>query len=392
MLNLKQSENSHGARKLFICITKSNWGGAQKYVFDIASNTPRDQFDTTVLLGESGDLKKKLEDAGVKTILLKNSQRDVSIKKEFALLFELIKLFKEEKPDIVHLNSSKMGFIGALAGRVSGIKRIIFTAHGWAFNENRNFISRAFIKILHLLTLILSHKTISVSEITKKQIGGFFGNKIVVVKNGLRETELKNIDSAREGLSSKILRVNPKASNMLSKKPLWIGTISELHTNKGLSYAIEAISKIKNNIIFVIIGEGEKRKDLEEQITKLGLSNKIFLIGHVDSAPSYLKAFDIFVLSSITEALPYVLLEAGYASLPVVASNVGGITEIIENNKTGILISSKNSEEIKNSIEYFIKYSAKAKAFGEALKEKISKSFTLKTMLERTFALYKNMV
>ena len=379
-------------KKLFICITKSNWGGAQKYVFDIASNTPRDQFDTTVLLGENGDLKKKLEDAGVKTILLKNSQRDVSLKKEISLLFELIKLFKEEKPNIIHLNSSKMGLVGALAGRISGIEKIIFTAHGWAFNEERNFISRFFIKILHILTIILSHKIISVSEKTKKQVGNIFASKIIVIRNGLRETELKNKDSAREILSEKIIKISPRANNLLSRKPLWIGTISELHNNKGLSYAIDAISKIKTSVIFLIIGEGEKRKELEEQITKLGLSNRIFLLGHIDYASSYLKALDIFVLSSITEALPYVLLEAGYASLPVIASKVGGIPEIIENEETGILVASKNSEEIKNSIEYLSKYTGEARSLGEKLKERISKSFSQKVMLERTFALYKNVI
>ena len=193
-------------------------------------------------------------------------------------------------------------------------------------------------------------------------------------------------------LSLKILEKNKKSSNILSKKPFWIGTISELHTNKGLSYAIEAISKIKNDIIFVVIGEGEKRKELEEQTIKLGVANKVFLTGHLDNVSSYLKAFDIFTLSSITEALPYALLEAGYASLPVIACDVGGIPEIIENGKTGILISPKNSEEIKNSIEYLIKNPRNATSFGNALKEKISKNFTQKIMLGKTFALYKDMV
>jgi len=389
MLSSKKSENSRRARKLFICITKSNWGGAQKYVFDIATNTPRDQFDTTVLLGEGGDLMNKLEKAGVKTILLKNSQRDINIKKEFALLFELVRLFKKEKPDIIHLNSSKMGGIGSLAGRIAGIKKIIFTAHGWTFNENRGFLSKILIKTLHIFTLLLCDKTISVSETTKMQIGKIFRKKIVVIKNGLREIELKNRDLARDIFYTKILQINHKALALFSKKPVWIGTISELHSNKGLSYAIEAIAKIKNNIIFVIIGEGEKRKELEEQIIKLGVSNKVFLVGHVDCASSYLKAFDIFVLSSITEALPYVLLEAGYASLPVTASNVGGIHEIIENNKTGLLTSPRNSEEIKNSIEYLIKNPQKAEILGNCLKQKITKSFTQKTMLEKTFTLYK---
>lgn len=391
MLNSKQSENSHGARKLFICITKSNWGGAQKYVFDIATNTPRDQFDTTVLLGEGGELKTKLEEAGVKIILLKNAQRDINLLREFELGLELTKIFKKEKPDIVHLNSSKMG-LGALAARIAGIKKIIFTAHGWAFNEERGLLSRTIIKVIHIFTVILCHKTIAVSEITKKQIGFPFNKKIVVIKNGLRETVLKEKESAREILSAKILQKNPKACRLLSRNPKWIGTVSELHTNKGLLYAINAISKINSSVIYIIIGEGEKRKELEEQAIKLGIYDRVFLIGHVDLASTYLKAFDVFVLSSITEALPYVLLEAGYASLPVVASNVGGIPEIIENNKTGILTFPRNSEEIKNSVEYLLKNPIDAAHFGDALRNKISKNFTQKTMLDKTFSLYKNVI
>ncbi len=376
-------------KKLFICITKSNWGGAQKYVFDIATNTPRDQFETSVLLGGDGDLKKRLEEAGVKTILLKNSQRDIDTKKEFGLLFELIDLFKKEKPDIIHLNSSKMGLIGAIAGRISGVNKIIFTAHGWAFNEERGFFSKILIKILHLFTIILCHKTISVSDATKKQISNMFQNKIVVIKNGLREIELKSKESAREILTKKILDTNKKSSKILSENPLWIGTISELHTTKGINYAIEAISKTRSNVMFIVIGEGEKRKELEELSVKLGVYNKVFLIGQIENASTYLKAFDMLTLSSITEALPYMLLEAGNASLPVIASDVGGISEIIENNKNGILVTPKNSEEIKTSIEYLIKNPEKAKGFGQALKEKVSKHFTQKSMLEKTFLLYR---
>ncbi len=380
-------------KKLFICITKSEpWGGAQKYVFDIATNTPRDQFDTTVVLGGNGDLKKRLENAGVKIFSLNNSQRDINIIKEFLLFFELLKLFTKEKPDIVHLNSSKISGLGALAGRIVGIKKIIFTAHGWAFNEERNYLSKILIKILHIITILLCHRTISVSEIIKNQIGRPFNKNIVVIKNGLKGTKLLSKSSARKNLSIKILQKNPNSFVTLSKNPTWIGTISELHRNKGLNYAIEAISKIKSNVVFIIVGEGEKRKELEELAVRLGVSNKVFLIGCVDLASTYLKAFDIVTLSSITEALPYMLLEAGYASLPIVASNVGGIPEIIENNKTGILIPSKNSEEIKNSVEYLIKKPEKARFLGGTLKKKILRDFTQKMMLEKTFALYKNVV
>src|SRR6185369_10912585 len=100
-----------------------------------------------------------------------NSQRDINTKKEIGLFVELYKLFKKESPDIIHLNSSKMGLVGAFVGRLTGVKKIIFIAHGWAFNEERPWYQKIFFRVLHIVTILLAHKTITVSEITKKQIG-----------------------------------------------------------------------------------------------------------------------------------------------------------------------------------------------------------------------------
>jgi glycosyltransferase involved in cell wall biosynthesis len=376
-------------KKILICITKSNWGGAQKYVFDIARELSKNRdVELSVLLGGDGELKKRLEEINIKNIILKNSDRDLRIIKDIKLFFELLKLFRKEKPDIIHLNSSKIGFVGSLAGRLSGIKKIVFTAHGWVFNEDRSFLQKKIFKLLHIFTIILSHKTIAVSDIVKKQIGKNFNKKIIVIKNGIKDINFIDKNSAKESLSIKILQKNPNVVEKLTSNPIWIGTISELHKNKGLAYAIEAISKIKENIIFVIIGEGEERKKLEEILIKLGSSKKIFLIGKVENASEYIKAFNIFTLPSITEALPYVLLEAGKAGLPTIASNVGGIPEIIENDISGILINPKNSESIKNSILQLIKNPEKMKLLGHNLNKKIDNEFKVENMLKMTFEVY----
>lgn len=376
-------------KKIFICITKSNWGGAQKYVFDIARELSKNKdIKISVLLGGNGELNKRLLEININTIILENSQRDFGIIKDINFFFELFKIFKKEKPDVIHLNSSKMGFVGGLAGRVSGIKKIIFTSHGWVFNEDRNFIQKRIIWILHILTIFLSHKTIAVSDIIKKQIGKNFNKKIIVIKNGITDINFIEKNNAREILSIKILQKNPNVVEKLTSNPMWLGTISELHKNKGLEYIIEAISKIKENIIFIIIGEGEERRKLEELSIKLGSSNKIFLIGKIENASFYLKALDIFTLTSITEALPYVLLEAGKAKLPVIASNIGGIPEIIKNNVSGILTAVKNSEEIKDSILKLIKDKENKNIFGHNLNKEINKEFKEKDMFERTFEVY----
>ena len=139
----------HKKHKVLIVITKSNWGGAQKYVFDLATNLSRDKFDVRVIFGGHGILAEKLEEAGITTISIPELGRDVSILKDIKVFFKLWSIFKKQKAEIVHVNSSKIGGIGALAGRLSGAKKIVFTAHGWAFNENRSSLSKNIIKFLY---------------------------------------------------------------------------------------------------------------------------------------------------------------------------------------------------------------------------------------------------
>lgn len=374
-------------KKIFICITKSNWGGAQKYVFDISRELiKRKDIEVSVFLGGNGELKTRLEEIGVKTFNI-NTERNISIFKDIKTFFELFKLFKKEKPDIIHLNSSKIGFLGALAGRICGIKKIIFTTHGWVFNEDRNFIEKKLFYILQKSTVLLSHKTIAVSDVVRKQIK-VDKKKIVVINNGIQDIDLLSKDLARESLLIKIFSKKPDVIDKISNKITWVGTISELHKNKGLEYIIEAISKLKENIILVIIGEGEERKKLEENIVKYGASNKIFILGKIENASSFLRAFDIFTLTSITEALPYVLLEAGKATIPVVASNVGGIPEIIENEKTGLLTKSKNVEDIKDKILDIIKNPKKASVLAMNLNKKIDRDFKTENMIKNTFEVF----
>ena len=176
---------------------------------------------------------------------------------------------------------------------------------------------------------------------------------------------------------------------------MWVGTISELTRNKGLKYAIKAIKKLKKSLehnwngIFVIIGSGEDRGYLESIIQKKGLEKNVFFAGFVEDAPKYLKAFDVFLLSSVKEGLPYVLLESGLAENAIISTEVGGIAEIIDDMKNGLLIKSKSKKEIANALNFYIKNEDSRIEFGRKLKEKIQKKFNVNTMIEKTLKLYK---
>ena len=126
-------------KKILYVITKSNWGGAQSYVYTLATAAKDAGADVAVAFGGTGGagattgrLELELQKVGIRTVFVKSFMRDISFFKEFRVLGELVRIFKTERPDIVHLNSSKAGGIGALAARLAGVGRIVFTSHGLA--------------------------------------------------------------------------------------------------------------------------------------------------------------------------------------------------------------------------------------------------------------------
>ena len=120
--------------KILYLVTQSEGGGAQRYIFDLAKNLPQNQYIVTVAAGGNGELLTKFDETRVSTVTVKNLVREINPIKDLLAYFELKKLFKQQKPDIVHLNSSKAGTIGAIAAKHAGVKKIIYTVHGFVFN------------------------------------------------------------------------------------------------------------------------------------------------------------------------------------------------------------------------------------------------------------------
>jgi len=377
-------QSQDGKVKVCFVVTKGVWGGAQKYVYSLSTNLSKDKYEAVVICGQGQILKEKLEEKDIKVYELHSLKRDISILAEIKSFFNLLSILRKEKPSVLHLNSPKASGLGALAGRLARIPKIIFTAHGWTFNEERGPFSTVVIKFLSWVTIVLSHKIITIAEREKRQAQEMpfvRDKKIELIRNGIEKIEFKERDFARMELLS-------KTKMSVEEDALWIGTISELHKNKGLEYSISAMAYIKEPFVFFIIGEGEKRSELENLIKQNKLENKVFLVGFVDKANEYLKAFDIFTLTSIKEGLPYTILEAGQAGLPVMASNVGGIPDIIDNGINGILVTKSKPGEITRALQYLIDKPEEAKLFGEKLKEKVEKEFSVDQMLEKTLRLY----
>jgi glycosyltransferase involved in cell wall biosynthesis len=372
----------HNPNRVCLLITKSNFGGAQRYVYDLAVNMP-EGYETTVMCGSTGTdseqmlLVNKLALKGIPTTIVPELTRDIS-PADVRALWKLYQEITLENPAVLHLNSSKAGVLGALAGRLAGVPRIIYTSHGWAFSEKRNIFSKSLIWLASIATILLSHVVICVSAHDKNKFAGwFFQKKLVVVRNAIAEIDYTPRDKARTYLV-------PHYD--LYTKDIWIGTIAELTKNKNISLGLKAVAKVREKgvrLFYCIVGDGEERFDLQDEARELGIDDSVKFLGFLADAPRHMQAFDIFLLPSRKEGLPYVLLEAQSAQVPIIASNVGGVSEIVRDGENGILCPSGDLESFSRAIE--------ALATDPLIRTQFSRAESpsdFATMLRETFALY----
>jgi len=304
------------ATKILYVITKANWGGAQRYVYDLATAAKERGYDVAVAVGGTGVLTEKLHLASIPVFPLARVQRDLSITKDIGGFFVLYSTIRSFHPDIIHLNSSKAGGLGALAARLLGVHTILFTAHGWPYMEQRNIFWRAFVWLSSWATALLAHDVVVVStnELRLGRLLPFCADKMRLIHNG--------IDLHMSfGSGEQIRAAFPHGVHIT-------GTIGELNRNKNQIELVEEARK--NSAMYVaIVGEGELRPYLEKKICDYGLQDRVKLFGFIEAREA-LKGFDEFALPSLKEGLAYVLIEARVAMLPLRAKRIGGMPDILD--------------------------------------------------------------
>ncbi len=360
--------------KILYLITKSNWGGAQKYVYDLAYAFKKSGNDIVVGVGGRDTLFQKLKDAGISVYGLDNLQRDISLLKEIKSAGEMYKLVKKEKPRILHVNSSKAGGLGALVGRLCSVPTIIFTVHGAPFREERPWWQRKVLYILTWITCLLSTCIITVSRADEWDIARMFfiKKKVITIYNGI------NLDTVTHEKREKTEHTH-------------VVSIGDLTKNKGHIYGIQAVEKVYKkgiSISYNIEGEGELRNMLETYIEKNNLQNVVTLMGRTLTTKDTLHLYDIFLMPSLKEGLPYTLLEAGKAMMPVIATITGGTNEIIRHESTGLLTDVKDVDAMAYALERLAKNRHLGKQLGNALHSHVVEHFSDGKMIAETARVY----
>lgn len=359
--------------KVLIVVTQGVWGGAQRHVYDLAVGL-KNRHSITVMHGHGTILPEKLASQGVPTIALENLKRDIGLG-DFHTFFDILKWVLNERPDVIHAHSSKAAFFVSLVGLITGIKTVI-TIHGWSFTQRHNPLFTFLFYVNHALSCLMASNVIAVSRFIHKRtpLRWLIERKLTLVYNGIEC-----------GKPSK----NPLPLPIST--PYVIGSIGELHETKGYDILIQAFAKLsaelRSKTTLVIAGEGRERALLEELIDKLQLQDKVILLGFVPDAHTLIHTFTVFALPSRSEALGYVLLEAGCAKVAALGSNVGGIPEV-----TDLLVQSENIEELARALTKTLTDKEFRAAAALRLHTKVLDSFSLETMLRKTEGVYARLI
>jgi glycosyltransferase involved in cell wall biosynthesis len=335
--------------RILFLVTSGDIGGAQRNVLFSAQKSKKEGFEVLVGSGSRGWLSEELKKKEIPFLVFKNLKRSFNPFSALLFVLELRKFLKKEKIDVINFNSSNTlsGVLGLL-----GLKqkpKTVFTIHGWSY-LSPGFKKSKIIKIIYWLAIKILlpfiDEVVFICNYDKelaKKLGLIKKNQGRVVYN-----EIEKIDFLEKNEAINELR---KKKEFPADKII-VGTITRLEYAKNNEFLIEGFSRLPKEIldktICLIIGSGPEEQNIKSQISNLKINDKVFLLGDISNASKYLKVFDIFIITSRYEGLPYALLEAMSAGLKIIATRVGGITEVLE--EKGILIEPDSVNELVNNL------------------------------------------
>lgn len=352
-------------------------GGTERMLASVVKNLDRQRFDITVLcLTSGGKIADSLKDDGFRVEVL-----GVKGKLDLSAIFKLKDFLRRGKFDIIQSYLFYSNVLARVCGRLAGTKVIL------SGERSTSEWKGGFYRLIDRFTAGYARMIIANSQAVKASLVedvGIKADKIKVIVNG--------IDPGR--FNSNVDIVDMKRQLGLSKDKMVVGTVTRLHPEKNPEVFIDAASIVKkehDNIQFVVVGDGRLMNALKQQVARLGLSSDVIFTGERDDVAQILKVMDIFVLTSLWEGLSVSILEAMASAVPVVATDVGGTKEVVDNGVTGVLIPRKNPTETANAISMLLSKPDKLRQMGSRGKEHVEKYFTLNDMIKKIEDLYESL-
>jgi lipopolysaccharide/colanic/teichoic acid biosynthesis glycosyltransferase/glycosyltransferase involved in cell wall biosynthesis len=372
----------------------SKFGGGVWVVLWL-SQALRENGHEVIIIAESESVAEKFRNEGFSVFSTNHFRREISPFHDIQTGFALARLFRKLKIDFVHTHTSKAGFIGRIAARLSGIPYILHTVHGFAFHEFSSKKSIFFYSALERVATLFCDRVIFVNQKDRDwafrlKIGP--EQKFRVAYNGI---DVQKIDCLKQspGQASSL-----RQELGLAPDTILLSFTGRLSTQKNPGLLIDVLSLLPPNFVILLIGDclGQYRDVLQAQVKQLDLGKRVIFMGFRSDVIPLIKATDIFVLPSLWEGLSISLLEAMAAGLPVVATDIKGNNEMIQSGKNGLLFRPQDKQDFADKILSLIDNQGKINSYAQQLaqagKTTVKTKFSAENFLAKNLQVYDELI
>jgi len=374
--------------KIARIITRMDLGGAQQAVLCLARHLNQNLFEQILITGEGGQLSAELSSIPfVKRYIVPSLSRHVglgSLLDDLKTIIRIRTILRLEIPQIVHTHTPKAGILGRWAAWLARTPRIIHTFHGFGFSQFHPFWAKRLYVWIERLTGLITTRFIVVSERNRlkgQQYRIFAGAACDLIRSGVDFSTFRNVSGDK---SQKKIELDLAPSDRI------VGIVAGFKPPKGLHHFVtvaKRISEQRTDIKFLMVGDGELRVQLEEQVHQLQLDSVVKMVGWRRDVPELLEIFDVFLLTSLWEGLPRVLVEAMIVGVPIVATDVDGIAEVIRNGKNGYLVPPGDTAGMAQKLIELLENETLRRQMGATAKSLVQE-FSAEKMVEDYTRLY----
>jgi len=355
------------------------WAGGETYLMMLAQGLDRSRFKLVVIVPERGALADNLQAEGIETLIM-----DMDRLGSVAPIFRLRSLLHARRPAILQTHGARANFYGRVAGRLAGTPVIISTIHNSLYDYPVGPLRRWIYLALDRLSARLAHCILCVAESHRRELITRYRlppEQVVTIPNGVdikRYCPAASVRTARQGLG-------------ICHESIVIGIIGRLTPQKGHCFLLHALCDLSRDcpgLRCLVVGDGELHKDLTDLAVRLGIRDRCLFLGARDDVPTILAALDILVVPSLSEGMPYVVLEGMAMARPVVATAVNGIPEVIQDHLTGRLVPRKDPKALADAIRALLADPPAAAAMGRAARRRVEESFSAEQWIKRMETFY----
>jgi glycosyltransferase involved in cell wall biosynthesis len=363
-------------RIAYIVTRADEIGGAQVHVRDLATAMHQAGHEVSVIAGSAGELSRQLTERGVPFHSVPTLHRELHPWRDLKSFLQLKGLLARLRPELVSTHSSKAGWLGRLAAKAQGIPAL-FTAHGWAFTVGVSERARRFYALAERLAAPLADRIVTVSEYDRtlaleQRIAP--AGKITRIHNGVHDCP----------------PCPPAGAPAAGVRIVMTGRFTAQKDHACLLHTLGRLRHLDWTLD--LVGNGPLQAQAIAQAGALGIADRVRFLGARNDVCAVLRGADVYVLASNWEGLPRSILEAMSVGLPVVASDVGGVSEVVREAETGFLVPRKDDRCLAERLRVLITEGELRRTLGALGRRRYEAEFRFELMFERTLALYQEML